>query len=121
MNRRLPILLAVSLVLVAIGTAFAQAGVRGAENRGVPNLDVSSSCRESTFLDCRSQEQRAREILINEWSDYTAQERRTCAKEAKQAGPPSYIVWLTCLQINENVRKSSASETERESSRNGGQ
>jgi hypothetical protein len=51
MNRRLPIaLLAVSLVPAAIGTAFAQAGVRGAENRGAPNLDVRSSCRESTFL-----------------------------------------------------------------------
>jgi len=110
-NRRLQIaVLAAALVPAAIGATFAQPGARGAQNRGAPNFDVRPSCRESTFPDCESQEQIAREMLVKAWPGYTAQERTECAAEAKQAGPPSYIGWLSCLQINEDVRKFSATE-----------
>jgi hypothetical protein len=112
MNRRLAVsLLAVALVPGTIGIAFAQAGGRGAGAGGVPNLDVRPSCRESTVPDCVSQEQIAREMLIKEWPRFTAQERTRCAEEAKDAGPPSYVEWLTCLQINANARKLSAVAT----------
>jgi hypothetical protein len=70
-----------------------------------PNLDVKPSCRESTVPDCLSQEQFARDQLIKDWPNFTAQEKTRCAAEAKYAGAPSYVEWLTCLQINANARK----------------
>jgi hypothetical protein len=75
----------------------------------VPRFDVRPSCRESTVPDCVSQEQIARDELVKRWPDFSAQEKSRCAVEASYAGPPSYVEWLTCLQINANARNLSAS------------
>ncbi len=48
---------------------------------------------------------RPRDELIKAWPQFTAQEKARCAQEEKQAGPPSYVGWLTCLRINANARK----------------
>jgi hypothetical protein len=96
------------LVPGAIGIAVAQAGGRDAG--GMPNFDVGASCSGSTFPDCRSQEQIARDLLAKEWSRFTAQDKATCTEDARMAGPPSYIEWLTCLQTQENLRKFSATQ-----------
>jgi hypothetical protein len=105
MNHRLTIALLAAALAPAIGSASAHAAGRGAGASGVPTLDVTRSCRETTFPDCFNQEQIARDMLVKQWPGFTAQERSICAQEAKQAGPPSYIAWLTCLQINQNLRK----------------
>jgi hypothetical protein len=34
-------------------------------------------------------------MLIKEWPRFTAQEKTRCAEEANDAGPPSYVEWLT--------------------------
>jgi hypothetical protein len=104
MSHRLAIaLLAAALAPAAIGATLAHAAGRGVG--GVPTLDVTRSCRETTFPDCFNQEQIARDMLVKQWPGFTGQEKSICAQEAKQAGPPSYIAWLTCLQINQNLRK----------------
>jgi hypothetical protein len=106
MSRRLTIaLLTAALAAAAIGTTFAHAAGRRSGPGGVPTLDVTRSCRETTFPDCFNQEQIARDMLVKQWPGFTGQEKSICAQEAKQAGPPSYIAWLTCLQINQNLRK----------------
>jgi hypothetical protein len=106
MNHRLAIaLLAAALAPGSIGIAPAHAAGRGAVAGGVPTLDVTRSCRDTTFPDCLNQEQIGRDMLVKQWPGFTAQEKSMCAQEAKQAGPPSYIAWLTCLQINQNLRK----------------
>jgi hypothetical protein len=111
MHRRLAVvLLAVALTSGAIGIACAQAAGRRAGTGGVPNLDVTRSCRESSTPDCLAQEKIAREMLVKAWPDFKAQEKATCAGEAKEAGAPSYIEWLTCLQTNADARKFSATE-----------
>jgi hypothetical protein len=117
MNRRLAIsLLAVALVPGAFDSAFAQAGGRGPG--GIPNLDVRPSCRESSIADCLAMEQLAREALVKEWAHFSAQEKARCAEEAKYAGSPSYVEWLTCLQINANARNPlPAANSEAEGSR----
>jgi hypothetical protein len=73
-------------------------------DRGVPNFDVGPSCRDSTVPDCAGQEKFARDKLVEAWPHFTTQEKARCAVEAKYAGPPSYIGWLTCLQINADTR-----------------
>jgi hypothetical protein len=70
----------------------------------VPNFDVRPSCRESSISDCLGQEQIARGRLIEEWPHFTAQEKARCAADAKYGGAPSYVGWLTCLQINADTR-----------------
>jgi hypothetical protein len=75
----------------------------------VPNFNVRPSCRESTVPDCVSQEQIARDALVKEWPRFNAQEKARCAEEARHAGPPSYVEWLTCLHINANARTLSTS------------
>ena len=39
--------------------------------RGVPTLDVTRSCRETTFPDCSNQEQIARDMLVKQWPTFT--------------------------------------------------
>ena len=75
----------------------------------VPRFDVGPSCRDSSVHDCLNMEKVAREKLIKDWPNFTAQDKATCVMEEKLAGPPSYVGWLTCLQINANARNIPAS------------
>ena len=70
----------------------------------VPEFDVGPSCRESTVSDCLSMERFARDKLIKDWPSFTAHDRAMCDMEEKISGPPSYVGWLTCLEINANAR-----------------
>ncbi len=71
----------------------------------VPNLDVKATCRESSIRECLSMEQAARQKLIEEWPHFTADEKKTCTFDERLAGPPSYVGWLTCLEINADVKR----------------
>ena len=70
----------------------------------VPEFDVGPTCRESTIQDCLNTEKIAREKLVEAWPKFTAQDKAACVMEERLAGPPSYVGWLTCLQINANAR-----------------
>jgi hypothetical protein len=70
----------------------------------VPVFDVGPSCRESSISDCLRQEEIAREKLAEQWPQFTAAEKARCAADARYAGHPSYVGWLTCLQINADTR-----------------
>ena len=78
----------------------------------VPEFDVGPSCRESTVPDCQTMEKFARDKLIKDWPTFTAQDRAMCVMEEKMSGPPSYVGWLTCLEINANARSLEASGTD---------
>jgi hypothetical protein len=97
MGRRLAISLPVA-AWALLGAAVAYAGV------SVPEFDVRPSCRESTVPDCLGQEQIAHKMLMEKWAQFAEQDKTRCAEEAKYAGAPSYVEWLTCLQINEHAR-----------------
>jgi len=74
----------------------------------VPKFDVGPSCRQSTIPDCQNMEKIARDKLIKDWPNFTAQDRAMCTMEEKMSGPPSYVGWLTCLEINANARSPEA-------------
>jgi hypothetical protein len=74
----------------------------------IPEFDVGRSCRESTVSDCLLLEKWAHEKLIESWQQYTAHEKAMCVMEEKMAGPPSYVGWLTCLDINAHARSVAA-------------
>jgi hypothetical protein len=75
----------------------------------VPEFDVGPSCRESSVPDCLNMEKVARDKLTKDWPTFTPQDRANCAMEEKLTGPPSYVGWLTCLEINANARSPEAS------------
>ena len=75
----------------------------------VPEFDVGPSCRESTVPDCQTMESFARDKLMKDWPTFTAHDRAMCAMEEQMSGPPSYVGWLTCLEINANARSPEAS------------
>ena len=104
-------LLAAILGLLAISVESGQAAGRGAGTGGVPNLDVRPSCRESSDPNCLTTEQAAHDDLIKAWLGFTVQEKARCTAETKYSGPASYVLWLTCLTINANIRKLSTVES----------
>jgi hypothetical protein len=77
----------------------------------VPEFDVGPSCRESTVPDCQTMESFARDKLMKDWPTFTAHDRAMCAMEEQMSGPPSYVGWLTCLEINANARSPEANST----------
>ena len=74
----------------------------------VPEFDVGPSCRESTVPDCQTMENFARDKLIKDWPTFTTRDRAMCVMEEQMSGPPSYVGWLTCLEINANARSPEA-------------
>jgi hypothetical protein len=50
-------------------------------------------------------EQNDRETMINEWSTFSADDRRHCVLEATMGGESSYTDLLTCLEMARDVRK----------------
>ncbi len=79
----------------------------------VPAFAIGPGCRESTVPDCQNMEKIARDRLIKDWSTFTPRDRAMCVMEEKLAGPPSYVGWLTCLEINANARSPEANGADR--------
>jgi hypothetical protein len=81
----------------------------------VPEFDVGPFCRAyssgDSVQDCLASEKYAHEKLIEAWPRYTAHDKSMCVMEEKIAGQPSYVGWLTCLDINANARKVDASKS----------
>ena len=50
-------------------------------------------------------EQRAREGIIKDWTSFSANDRVLCVQTGVYL--PSYVEWLTCLEMNRDVRKAS--------------
>ena len=83
---------------------------------GVPTIDVQKTCRAaasvtsgtSTQRDidiCVSSEQKAREQMVKDWSQYAAGDKTRCVQAAPTIYLPSYVEWLTCLEMEAAVKK----------------
>jgi hypothetical protein len=105
---------ALHLIVAFDQDAFAQTG-RGA---GPPTADIKSTCRESekaikaifgagatsvTYDGCMDQEKAAREQLVKDWATFTAADRQHCVDPKQYM--PSYVEWLTCLEMAAQVKK----------------
>jgi hypothetical protein len=56
-----------------------------------------------TYDGCMSQERTAREQLVKGWASFTAADRQRCANPKQYM--PSYVEWLTCFEMEREVRK----------------
>ena|ERR1700724_1129849 len=84
----------------------------------VPSVDIRKTCESGagTVADlmsggtiqhdlevCLKSEQDARDRIVKDWPTYSAAEKTQCVQPSVYL--PSYIEWLTCLEMESTVRK----------------
>jgi hypothetical protein len=84
----------------------------------VPTVDIRNTCKiaagamvqlmGSTSMDrdieiCLGSEQSARDQLVKDWDTYSSRDRERCVRTGVYL--PSYVEWLTCLEMERDVRK----------------
>lgn len=96
----------VATVAVVLGNGIA------ALAQEVPTLDVATLCRAEAKAapnlagPCMDDQKRAREDLVQQWSQFTPSERKSCLQVVNTvAGMQSYVELLTCLQMKRDVRE----------------
>ena len=96
--------------------------VSAAESGGPPRVDIRATCRAAeldlkklfgndtmvTFDGCLSQENSALEQMVKGWVTYSAADRAQCVQP--RGHMPSYVEWLTCLEIQKDLRRIRADE-----------
>jgi hypothetical protein len=117
MLRRLIIAIAVAS---ALGISFCPTDASARRTRAavadnVPSWDVTASCRAAGLVayaqtpservkSCLASEQRTREELTKNWSNFPAADRIGCVKSLTFS--PTYTELVTCLEMRRHVRKS---------------
>jgi hypothetical protein len=103
----------VTLTVVAILISFAAVA-----KDGVPSIDSRKLCRDraastadmmgdktlqsQAFDSCVRSEQEARDALVAAWKDIPASYKTACIKPKVYS--PSYAEWLSCLELNIDVK-----------------
>jgi hypothetical protein len=116
----------VAILLIAAMPAWAQARSAGkvSKGNGVPNWDVTSSCRAAAKVaatqdaserekSCMEGEKRTREKLAADWSTFPAEERARCIKSIEWFSP-TYTELAACIDMYgqvKNLRENPASAT----------
>ena len=79
----------------------------------VPKLDVGPSCEAAAQGSvaagrdkqaCLSDENRAKEQVTENWSQYRDADKQTCVELITKGGPASYVELLTCLEVMRDSR-----------------
>jgi hypothetical protein len=78
-----------------------------------PGIDVQKMCRASeavsfadstqTFDVCMSDERAARDRLVEDWANVPARDKARCVLPTEYL--PSYVEWLTCLEMERELKK----------------
>jgi hypothetical protein len=76
---------------------------RGIASQGADPLQVGDP--SVTIKQCLEAEQQDRETIKNEWSTFSASEKKNCIAEATMGGESSYTDLVTCLEMARDVRK----------------
>jgi hypothetical protein len=83
---------------------------------GVPTVDIQKTCKAAAVVTagpsaqtdiniCLNSEQKAREQLVKDWAQYAAADKSRCVQAGPKVYLPSYIEWLTCLEMETAVKK----------------
>jgi hypothetical protein len=102
----------IAAVITALAGVFA-----GTAQAQVPTVNIQKTCRTAATAMvslgspgagrdeeiCLKSENDARERMIKDWSSFEASDRKDCIQPNVYL--PSYIEWLTCFEMNKNVRE----------------
>jgi hypothetical protein len=83
---------------------------------GVPTIDIQNTCKAAAAVTlgpsaqtdiniCVSSEHKARDQLVKDWAQYAAADKARCVQYGPWVYLPSYIEWLTCLEMETAVKK----------------
>jgi hypothetical protein len=101
------IIISAAIILAAVSAALAKDG-------GLPKLKTDYNCRvsekalsaengaTSDIESCISDENDARKTLEKDWATYPASGKAQCIQPKEYT--PGYIEWLTCLEMDRDVR-----------------
>ncbi len=79
----------------------------------VPKYDVRPTCRAAiemmgsqgrTVDSCMASETAARDEIAKDWARVPNDEKTRCVQTALQAGSPSYVELLICIEMNRDSR-----------------
>jgi hypothetical protein len=85
---------------------------------GVPSVDIRKTCQAAAAVMtelttggtaqhdvdvCLNSEQSARAQIVKDWTTYSSAGKTQCVQPSVYL--PSYIEWLTCLEMETSVRK----------------
>lgn len=88
---------------------------RQASALGIPAIDVRKTCQLSGAItgtvasqkddngSCIKSEQGARDDIVKQWAEFLRSERAQCMNAKVYL--PSYVEWVTCLEMQRDVRK----------------
>ena len=107
--------LSIAKFVMLIGTAllFVCSQPLAAFADEVPTFDVRKTCRADvqaypgggSAAGCLADEQKAREVLVNQWTQFGPESRTRCARLVNDiAGDQSYVELLGCLQDAKAVK-----------------
>lgn len=109
-NRAMMTKIKISLSAAIVLSAALVASMASA---GPPSIDTEKMCRASadapfadnaaTFDVCMSDEQEAHEKLVEDWPNVPARDKARCVLPAEYL--PTYVEWLTCLEMEKDYRK----------------
>src|SRR5437762_8080392 len=95
--------LSAAIILAAASPALARSSA-------LPNIDLQVLCQasqsdapENLFGSCLKDEQGAREQLLKSWSTVPAVDKARCLQPTTYM--PSYVEWLTCVEMAGDVGK----------------
>jgi hypothetical protein len=105
-------------LLASVAAVALTVGGMGDARAQVPTVDIQQTCRiaatamvqlmggsslEADQNTCLGSEQRARDSIVKDWATFSAADRGLCVQTDIYL--PSYVEWLTCLEMNREARK----------------
>ena len=75
----------------------------------VPALDIAPGCQATVETagmsqqGCLGDEQAARDLLVKQWTQFSAGDKTSCTDQTKTYNP-SYVELLTCLELLRDAR-----------------
>jgi hypothetical protein len=102
-------------VLAVCVVVLASAATASAKNSGLPGLNLELACRSSEqavsavmsvttdiYKSCLDDENDARNQLDKAWAKFPTADKARCIQPKEYL--PSYVEWLTCLEMTRDVK-----------------
>jgi hypothetical protein len=103
------------LGIAVYAVTLAAASTSPAKDGGLPKLDMKFACRSSEqavsavisvttdiYKSCLDDENDARDQLNKAWAEFPASDKARCIQPKEYL--PSYVEWLTCLEMTRDVK-----------------
>jgi hypothetical protein len=105
-------------VVIAAAAVAIMCGSTDSTRADIPQIDIEETCHaaaramvslmggsttEQDRQACLDSEQKAREQIIKDQATYSSADERQCIRTSVYL--PSYVEWLTCLEMERDVRK----------------